>query len=164
MNKYIIEILIVLFVAILSVNSVSAWGNTFECEGFNLEMPDGVEVANGYSPSAPPNHVELVEDLDDDINWGFINLDLSEVPLEKLPDCINIAENHTEDDLTIVKGQVTDDISYHFFKGNNITYAEFDKEGKHFYLAINHNCRTDAINLTKDIELIKDIKESIKLK
>lgn len=164
-KKYIVTLLLIFFVAILSVNFVSAWWGSFECEGFNLEMPHGVEVATGYSPSTPPNHVELVEDLDDDISWGFVNLDLSEVPLEKLPDSMNIVENHTEDGLTVVKGQVTEDISYDFFDGNNITYAEFDKEGKHFYVGINHNYRDiDTINLTKDAELIKEIKESIKLK
>ena len=164
-KKYIITFLLILFIAILSVSSVSAWGwGSFECEGFNLEMPDGVEVATGYSPSTPPTHVELVEDLDDDISWGFVSLDLSEVPLDNLPDCINIAENHTEDGLTIVKGQITGDDCYKFLDGDNMTYAEFDKDGKHFYLSIDHHSSIDQINLTKDINLAKELNESIKLK
>ena len=107
----------------------------------------------------------MVEDLDDDVYWDFINLDLSEIPLEKLPDCIDIVENHTEGDLTIVKGQITEDVSYDCFDGNNVTYAEFDKEGKHFYVVINHNYRSlDEIDLNNDAKLIKEVKESIKLK
>lgn len=165
-KKYIITGLLILFIAISSVSSVSAWWwGGFECEGFNLEQTDGLEIATGYSPSTPPNHVLLVEDLDDDISWGFVNLDLSEVPIGNLPNCMDITENHTEDGITIVKGQVTEYVSYEFFDGNNISYAEFDKDGKHFYLGINHNTKSpDYINLTNDVELVKEIKESIKLK
>ena len=57
---------------------------------------------------------------------------LSEVPLEKLLDNINLVDNHTEDNLTFVKGQIIED-DYPCFEGSNITYADFDKEGKHFY-------------------------------
>ena len=165
MNKRtVIYILIILFVAILSVSSVSAWWNTFECEGFSIDMPDGVTKATGYSPTTPPKHVKLVT-KSGDTRWDFISADLSEVPIENLTDSINVVENQTKGDVTIVKGQVIEDVSYDFSDGYNITYAEFNKDGKHFYFAINHNYRTlDEINLNKDIELTNAIKESIKLK
>lgn len=163
-KKYIIAILIVLFVAIFSVNFVSAWWNTFECEGFSIEIPEGLTKANGYSPTTPPNHIPLVSE--DRKHWDYNNIDLSEVPLENLPDNINIVENHTEDNLTIVKGQIIGDCYYPYSNGENITYAEFDKEGKHFYLAISHytTASLDDINLNDDMKLIKEIKDSIKLK
>ena len=165
-KRNIISVLLILFVAISSVSFVSAWGwGAFECEGFNLEHPDGIEVATGYSPKDPPKYVVLVEDIDDDLEWNFVTSNLSEVPSDKLPDCIDIAENRTEDGCTIVKGQLTEDVSYNFNKGTNMTYAEFDKEGKHFYLSIDHRYSSlDQIDLTKDMNLAKELKESIKLK
>lgn len=162
-KKYVIAILIVLFVAIFSINFVSAWWNTFECEGFSIEIPEGLTKANGYSPTTPPNHIPLVS-ADRD-KWDYNDIDLSEVPLENLPDNINIVENHTEDNLTIVKGQIIED-DYPYYEGSNITYAEFDKEGKHFYLIISHysTITLDEINLNDDMKLINEIKESIKIK
>jgi hypothetical protein len=163
-KKSVIYILIILFVAILAVSSVSAWWDTFECEGFSIDMPDGVTKATGYSPTTPPKHVELVT-KSGDTRWNFVSADLSEVPIENLPDYIDVVENQTKGDVTIVKGQVIGSVSYDFFDGNNITYAEFNKDGKHFYLSINHNYRTlDEIDLNKDIELTNAIKESIKVK
>lgn len=163
-KKFVIAILIVLLVAILSVNFVSAWWDTFECEGFSIEIPEGLTKASGYSPTTPPNHIPLVSK--DRERWDYNAIDLSEVPLEKLPDNINIVENHTEGDLTIVKGQISDGVYPNYYDGDNITYAEFDKEGKHFYLVMNHynKCTLDEINLNDDVKLIKEIKESIKLK
>lgn len=163
-KKYVIVILAVLFVSILSVNFVSAQGNTFECEGFSIEIPDGLTKANGYSPSTPPNHIPLVSSNRD--KWDYNSLDLSEVPLEKLPDNLNIVENHTEDNLTIVKGQISEGVYPNYYDGVNITYAEFDKDGKHFYLVMNHynQITLDEINLTDDMKSIKEIKESIKVK
>lgn len=165
MNKRnVIYILIILLVAVSSVNFVSAYWGAFECEGFSIEMPEGVEVATGYSPSSPPDHVKLVTDSGS-YKWDFLSTDLSEVPLENLPNHIIIAENHTEDNLTIVKGQVDEGAYPPYLDGTNITYAEFDKEGKHFYVAIDHTYRTlDEINLTNDAKLVKELKESIKVK
>lgn len=162
-KKYIIAILIVLFVAILSVNFASAWGDTFECEGFYIEIPEGLTKANGFTPITPPNHIPLVSK--DRERWDYNDIELSEVPLEELNNNLNIFDNHTESDLTIVKGQIIDN-NYPYFAGDNITYAEFDKEGKHFYLVIEHydTCTLDKINLNNDMKLIKEIKESIKLK
>lgn len=163
-KKHITAILIVLFVTILSVNFVSAWWDTFECEGFDIKIPEGLTEANGHSSSDLPNHIPLVSTDRD--KWDYNYLDLSEVPLEKLPDNINIVENHTEDNLTIVKGHVSDGVYPNYFDGANITYAEFDKEGKHFYLVINHYNRItlDEINLNDDMKLINELIESIELK
>ena len=61
-------------------------------------------------------------------------------------------------------GMIEDD--YPYYEGSNITYAEFDKEGKHFYLIISHysTITLDEINLNDDMKLINEIKESIKIK
>ena len=163
-KRIIISVLLILFVAISSVNFVSAYWGAFECEGFSIEMPEGVEVATGYSPSSPPDHVKLVTDSGS-YKWDFLSTDLSEVPLENLPNHIIIAENHTEDNLTIVKGQVDEGAYPPYLDGTNITYAEFDKDGKHFYVAIDHTYRSlDEIKLNDDIELVKKINESIQVK
>lgn len=163
-KKYAIFILAVLFISILSVNFVFAWGDTFECEGFSIDIPDGLTKANGFSPSAPPKHILLVAKERE--RWDYNSIDLSEVPLEKLPDNLNIVENQTEDNLTIVKGQVSEGVYSNYYDGSNITYAEFDKEGKHFYLVMEHyhTCTLDDINLTEDMKSIKEIKESIQVK
>ena len=163
-KRIIISVLLILFVAISSVNLVSAWWDTFECEGFNFDMPDGLTKAQGFSPSSPPNHIELISS--DRSKWDYNFLDLSETHLEKLPDSLNIAENHTEGNLTIVKGQLNDRIYNSMFDGENITYAEFDKDGKHFYLVMEHynTITLDEINLNDDIELVKKINESIQVK
>lgn len=167
MRKKITTLLIILFIAIVSVNCVSAWWFSFECDGFTLDQPNGVEVANGYRPQTPPTEVELVEDLDNDI-WDFHLLTLSEVPLTEDADSIDVVENITKDGISIVKGNRVDisyvgdsevDLSY------NASYAEFDKDGKHFYLLINHNYeQLDNINLTKDLQLTKEIQKQIKVK
>lgn len=163
-KKYLITVLLILFVAISSVNFVSAWwDSSFECEGLTIEIPEGLEKANGYSPSTPPNYIQFVHDSENN-RWDFKFIELSEVPLDKLPDNLNVVENHTESNLTIVKGQVIGEGVYpHYVEGDNITYAEFDKEGKHFYLEITHHT-LDKINLNEDMKLINEIKESIKLK
>ncbi len=165
-KRYIMTVLLILFTVVLSVSFVSAWGwGAFECQGFNLEQPDGIEIANGYTPDSPPDHVKLVKASDSKIDWRFIVADLSEVPFEKLPDGMDIAENHTENGITIIKGQSTEDISVDFSEGTNMTYAEFDKDGKHFYLAIDHLYSSfDQIDLTNDLNLAKELQKSIKLK
>ena len=68
--------------------------------------------------------------------------------------------------MTIVKGQISEGDYPNYYDGSNITYAEFDKEGKHFYLVISHynQITLDEINLNEDMKLINEIKESIKLK
>lgn len=76
---------------------------------------------------------------------------------------MNIVENHTEDNLTIVKGQIIEGVYPNYLDGDNITYAEFDKEGKHFYLVMKHynNCPLDEINLNEDMKSIKEIKTQL---
>ena len=163
-REYIISILIIFIVAILSVNCASAWwDSSFECEGFTIEIPDGLEKATGYSPSTPPKSIPFVQDSDKHV-WDFKFIELSEAPLDKLPDNLNVVENHTESNLTILKGQVVGEGVYaHYDEGANITYVEFDKEGKHFYLEITHHT-LDKIDLSEDMKLINKIRESIKLK
>ena len=70
-----------MFVAILSVNFVSAWWNTFECEGFSVDIPEGLTKANGYTPTTPPNHVPLVST--DRSKWDYNNMEIELTPLHK---------------------------------------------------------------------------------
>ena len=167
-NKYIISILIILFFVIvtLSITDVTAglFGpDTIDCEEFSVEIPEGWEIPSGYQEY----HTDKVHSIA--ITTGLVetgeiyrNLDLSTVPLSDLPNTMYVVDKYTKGDLTVMKGEDTDENNTY----GNITYAEFDKDGKHFYLAIYspYDCSLDDINLRDDVKMINKLKDSLKVK
>ena len=162
-KRYIIAILIVVIIAILTFNFLNGLDYA-HCEEYSIKIPEGLEIPHGsYQYQTDKVHtISLTTGL---VEAGehYRNLDLSTVPLENLPNTNNmsIAEDYTEGDLKVVKGQVNDG---YYYGGDNVTFAEFDKDGKHFYLVIDSPWDMDLedINLNDDVKLSKEIKESIK--
>ncbi|WP_405297987.1 hypothetical protein [Methanobrevibacter sp.] len=161
-------VLIGVLILIFSISTVSGglFGlDTIDCEDFSVEIPEGFEKQQTPSDYQPDKHsISLTTGLVE-VGEHYRNLKLSIVPLEELPntDNANIVDDYNETDLKVVKCQVSDD--YHF-DGDNVTYAEFDKEGKHFYLIIEspYDMDVEDINLNDDVKMIKEMKESLKLK
>ena len=73
-----------------------------------------------------------------------------------LPDAMEVVENFTDGDLKVMKGYVPGT--------GNCTCAEFDKEGRHFVVEIWYWDDMENINLSDDVKLIKELKESTKPK
>lgn len=158
-------VLISLIVAIVaSVGAVSAgWfgPDTVECEEFSVEVPEMFKDG-GEAPATDPVHTICLHTGLVEVGELYRNLDLSTQPFDMPNATVDIAEEYNEGDLKVMKAQFFDDNGY----GYNYTYAEFNKDGKHFYLNIDvwSNVSLDEINLTDDVKVIKEIKDSIKFK
>ena len=136
MKKSIILIsVLIMILSMATVNAFLFWPDTIDCEEFSVEIPEEWEIPSGYHEY----HTDKVHSISIttglvEVGEHYLNLDLATVPINDLPnDNMNIVENYTEGDLKVMKCQVFDD---YYYNGDNITYAEFDKEGKHFYLVI----------------------------
>ena len=149
---------------ILAMSTVSAFlfgPDTVECEEFSVEVPK-IFKDGGEASAVDPVHTICLHTGLVEVGELYRNLDLSTQPLDLPNATVNIAEEYNEGDLKVMKAEFFDENSY----GYNYTYAEFDKDGKHFYLSIDtwSNTSLDEINLTNDVKVIKELKESIKFK
>ena len=156
-KRYLLIFSIILVV--LSISCVSAFFDTIECEDFSMEIPEGLERPKGGYQADPEHSVSLWSGLVKDGEL-FRRFEISTLPFEDLTDKMDVVDEYTEGDLKVMKGEVFDGIEH----GGNCTYAEFDKDGKHFYLVVDYDCDLDEIDLTKDVKMVKDLKVSVQVK
>lgn len=146
-------ILISFLLLLVSMSAASAflfWPDNYECEQFSITSVDGFNtpVSDDF-----PNSISLISNRDEKPKIFKI----SEVaPSSHLPVDLNLTDNYTEGDLKIIEGYVP---------GNgNCTCAEFDKDGHHFFVKIWYINGKGKLNFAEDVELIKEIKQSLKPK
>lgn len=151
---------------ILSISTVSADSflglfETIECEDFSMTIPEGFQQPKGGYQGDPVHSISLWTGLVD-VDEQFRTFDISTQPLDMPNATVDIAEEYNEGDLKVMKAK----FFYDDGNGYNYTYAEFDKDGKHFYLKmdVSDSDGLDKINLTNDVKMIKELKDSIKCK
>lgn len=135
--------------------------NRIECGEFSVLLPEGFE--KGEASAVDPEHeVCLHTDLVE-ADELYRNMDVSTVPYEGFPDKLVVVDEYTEGDLKVMKGELFYDDDYG--SSANYTYAEFEKDGKHFYVTIDLMYDDlDDVNLTHDVQLIKGLKQSVEFK
>lgn len=141
-------IIFIIFLLIAGINLLGP--HTAESEQFSIEIPDGFhKVDNTVLPSSlgvvtgyHSGETSIIIDVFELNSSGF------------LPSNVEITENYTEGDLKVIKGHST---TY-----GNCTCAEFNKDGRHFLIALNY--MYGDVPLSEGVKLIKEVKDSIKLK
>lgn len=167
----LISLIVVAIVASVSVVSAGLFGPpTAECELFGIEIPEDYDTSDGYDPFGETGFYV--------VDWNNQNGTDRTLRIEEISSFDEW--NHSESEQVIktyddgdVKTEVCYDPeetmyvqeynSYHgeYVYGYNYTFTEFTKDG-HNYVIINefegdyHN-----IDLKKDAEIAKQIKESL---
>ena len=162
MKKLII--LISVLILVLSVTTVSADSflglyETIECEDFSMEIPEGLERPKGGYQGDPEHSISLWSGLVKDGEL-FRTFEISTLPLESHDYEMSVVDEYTEGDLKVQKCEIFDE----YGSLVNRTYAEFDKSGKHFYLEVDYRANLEEINLDNDVKMVKELKDSIKVK
>jgi len=171
MKKLII--LLSIFLMLLSVTSVSAWGlfgddSRIECEQFSMEIPEGYHQSSEWTDNFFEDFIYVWNDADD--NKPDRDLEIWEIPPSDSFNRSNteqVFDSYEEDGIKIDKCYdpeetvIVDGDSVH---GANYTYAEFSKEGHNYVIINEFNGDLDDINMKEDVELIKTLRESIKQK
>lgn len=151
MKKSIIIIsFLILFLSMSAASAFLFWPDNYECEQFSIGP------VNGFSTAVSddlPYTISLASNRDENPKIFKI----SEVaPSNHIPEEVEETENYTEDGLTILKGYVDGT--------GNCTCAEFDKDGRHFFVKIWHMHSKGGINFDDDVHLIKNVRDSLKPK
>ena len=163
-------ILITALILFLSVSTVCAglFGPpTAECKLFSIEIPEEYSTTDGYNPSG--EHGFYLGD------WG--NNDKPDRTLHMWevtsPEDLNrsnteqIIETHEIDGIKIDKCYDYNEsvvVGNNIVKGSNYTHVEFDKDGHKYVIENSFNGKYEDIDLKKDIELVKQVKDTIKHK
>ncbi|MBE6504468.1 MAG: hypothetical protein E7Z73_01810 [Methanobrevibacter millerae] len=165
-------ILITVLILVLSVSSVSAglFGPpTAECKQYSIEIPDGYGTTEAYNPHNSENYLKLMGHDNNDgktqrvlymrgvSSFNDYNRSNTEEIIETSEiDGIKIDRCFDYNSSTVSDGKIVD--------GRNYTHIEFDKDGYKYIIEIDFDGKYGDIDLNKDVELVKQIRETIKHK
>lgn len=171
MKKFLLFVS-VLFI-LLSISSVGAglFGpETAECKQFSIEIPEGYGKSDGYMNNNE-NFFYLASSWNDKDNITDRTLYISEVSsfddfnrskTEK------IIENYTDGDIKAEKcNDSNGTVSLNngtLIKGSNYTHIEFTKDGHNYIIENQFKGKYQDIDLKKDVDLVKKIKDTLKHK
>lgn len=146
-------ILAIVLILVLSLSSVSAglFGpDVVESDQFSFKCPEGFHKVDD---TVLPSSASAVTGF----HAGETSIGIKVVELNSsgfLPSNMEIFDEFTEGDLKVIKGHST---TY-----GNCTCAEFDKDGRHFLIAVDY--LYGDVEMSEAVKLIKEVKDSIELK
>lgn len=149
--KFIIgAIIFIIFLLILGVNLLGP--HTTECEQFSVVNPEGF---HDYSDKW--SELPYSIDIGTGYHSGEVSKSISVREVNSsgyLPGSMEVTENYTEGDLTVLKG--------HSKNLGNCTCAEIEKDGRHFLIILHYTY--GDVELSEGVKLIKEVIDSMKLK
>lgn len=160
MKKSMIFIsILLLFLFVNTVNAGFFGFGTIECEQFSIDIPSGFSETEGWidMPEKPQDYVYVgtgvprngethrileVRDLTlNNSNYRYDNI---------------VVENYTENNLLLQK--------CHDANNKNYTFTEFDKDGHHYVITITWDNDLEKLNLSNDVDIVKNVIDTIKHK
>lgn len=164
-------ILITALILFLSVSSVGAglFGpDTVESKQFSIEIPEGYEESGEWSNNLFQDFV-YVWSKDKNPERDLMVWEVSSFDSFNRSNNEQIIDSYKEDGITIYKCYNPNEIVVFTdgrdkVYGDNYTHAEFDKDGHHFIIKNQFKGKYEDIDLKKDIELVKQVRDTIKHK
>ena len=169
--KKLLLLISVLFI-FLSISTVCAglFGpETAECKKFSIEVPDGYFKSDGYSPSYESGFYLACSWSDKD-NITDRTLHISEVASfddYNRSETEVIIENYTDGDIKAEKCYDFNEsvlVGNKYVNGSNYTHIEFSKDGHHYVIENEFEGKYEDIDLKKDVELVKQVRDTLKHK
>lgn len=158
-------------ILILSVLSSLTIVSAMDCQQFSINLPDGFAKTEGwgsndehvneiYAGTGIPKKGEVHRWLQ--IEEAGLSAEYDDYDYNPLFESEYLLENYTKDDLFV--GKIS---APNFDEGvihENFTYAHFDKNGYHYEMIITYNGNINNLKLSDDVELVKEVKNSLKHK
>lgn len=169
MKKLLILICIFLFLSTSTVNAGWFGPDTIECPQFSIEIPEGYYKSPEWQDN---DNIIFTDSLylwgnDGDIERDLMMHEVSSFDDFNRSNTEKILETKEIDDISIDKCYDSEDtviIDGKTVCGNNYTIAKFDKDGHYYVITNDFKGNSDDLDIKSDAKLVKEIKNSVKIK